>query len=72
MGLLGEVGAGPINFRVDQEDLRQLKIGDLVVHPAFGIGHIVEIEEKLFSGKETCPYYKIIRPKHTMLPVFGW
>jgi RNA polymerase-interacting CarD/CdnL/TRCF family regulator len=44
----------------------QLKIGDLVVHPAFGIGHIVEIEEKLFSGKERRPYYKIVRPKHTM------
>lgn len=44
----------------------QLKIGDLVVHPAFGIGHIVEIEEKPFSGKETRPYYKIVRLKHTM------
>ena len=44
----------------------QLKIGDLVIHPAFGIGHIVEIEEKLFSGKETRPYYKIVRPEHTM------
>jgi RNA polymerase-interacting CarD/CdnL/TRCF family regulator len=44
----------------------QLKIGDLVIHPAFGIGHIIEIEEKLFSGKETSPYYKIVRLKHTM------
>lgn len=44
----------------------QLKIGDFVVHPAFGIGHIVEIEEKLFSGKETRPYYKIVRLKHSM------
>ncbi|MBI1881605.1 MAG: hypothetical protein HYR94_25775 [Chloroflexi bacterium] len=24
----------------------QLNIGDLVVHPAFGIGQLVEIEEK--------------------------
>lgn len=44
----------------------QLKIDDLVVHPAFGMGHIVEIEEKPFSEKETCPYYKIVRLKHTM------
>jgi len=26
-----------------------LKIGDLVVHPAFGIGHIAAVEEKQFS-----------------------
>jgi len=44
----------------------QLKIDDLVVHPAFGIGHIVEIEEKSFSEKETHSYYKIVRLKHTM------
>ena len=45
----------------------QFKIGDLVVHPAFGIGHIVEIEEKQFSMKEAMHlYYKITRPKHTM------
>ncbi len=37
----------PYYFRVAQEELMQLKIGDLVVHPAFGIGHIVEVEEKL-------------------------
>ena len=44
----------------------QLKIGDLVVHPAFGIGHIVKIEEKLFSEKETRLYYKVVRLKHSM------
>ena len=44
----------------------QLKIGDLVVHPAFGIGHIVEITEKLFSGQETHLYYKVVRLKHSM------
>jgi RNA polymerase-interacting CarD/CdnL/TRCF family regulator len=44
----------------------QLKIGDLVVHPAFGIGHIVEIEEKPLSEKETRLYYKVVRLKHTM------
>jgi RNA polymerase-interacting CarD/CdnL/TRCF family regulator len=44
----------------------QLKIGDLIVHPAFGVGHIVEIEEKSFSEKETGLYYKIVRLKHTM------
>ena len=45
----------------------QLKIGDLVVHPAFGLGHIAEVEEMQFSKKEAAHlYYKITRLKHTM------
>ena len=44
----------------------QLKIGDLVVHPAFGLGYIVEIEERPLSEKKTHLYYKIVRLKHTM------
>jgi len=44
----------------------QLKIGDLVVHPAFGLGHIVEIEQKPLSEKESGLYYKVVRLKHTM------
>lgn len=44
----------------------QLKIGDLVVHPAFGLGHIVEIEERPLSEKKTHLYYKVIRLKHSM------
>lgn len=45
----------------------QLNIGDLVVHPAFGIGHIAEIEEKQFSAQgPTRQYYKITRLQHTM------
>ncbi len=43
----------------------QFNIGDYVVHPAFGRGHIVKIEERL-SDIETRPYYKIVRPQHTM------
>jgi len=45
----------------------QFKIGDLVVHPAFGMGNIVKIEEKQFSEKEAMHlYYKITRLKHTI------
>lgn len=44
----------------------QLKIGDHVVHPAFGIGHIVEIEDKQFSDEAARQYYKVARLKHTM------
>jgi RNA polymerase-interacting CarD/CdnL/TRCF family regulator len=45
----------------------QLKIGNLVVHPAFGIGHIAAIEEKQFSKTGVAHlYYKITRLNHTM------
>jgi RNA polymerase-interacting CarD/CdnL/TRCF family regulator len=45
----------------------QLKIGDLVVHPAFGIGHIAAIEEKQFSKTGAVGlYYKVSRLNHTM------
>lgn len=43
-----------------------LKIGDQVVHPAFGIGHIVEIEEKQFSEERVRPSYKITRLNNIM------
>jgi len=46
----------------------QLKIGDLVVHPAFGIGHIENVEEKQFSKEEEARlFYKITRPKHHIM-----
>ncbi|MCK6627161.1 MAG: hypothetical protein L6R45_18545 [Anaerolineae bacterium] len=46
------------------------KVDDLVVHPAYGIGRIAEIEEKRFSEKEAQLYYKIIVAKRTVwLPV---
>ena len=44
----------------------QLKIGELVVHPAFGIGRIVELEEKQFYQEGLHPYYKITRHKQSM------
>lgn len=48
----------------------QFKIGDPVVHPVYGIGHIVEIEEKRFSEQGTRLYYKITLPKRTLwMPV---
>jgi CarD family transcriptional regulator len=50
----------------DQKDLMQLKIDDLVVHPAFGIGHIIQIEEKKFSEKGTRLYYKVSQFRRTL------
>lgn len=42
------------------------KIGDLVVHPAFGVGHISALEEKQFYQESAHPYYKITQHKQSM------
>lgn len=48
----------------------QFEIGDFIVHPIYGVGHIVNIEEKQFSDKGTRRYYKVTLPKRTVwLPV---
>jgi CarD family transcriptional regulator len=48
----------------------QFKVGDYVVHPAYGVGHIIKIEEKQFSEKGTRLYYKVTLPKRTIwIPV---
>jgi len=48
------------------------KVGDVVVHPVYGVAYIDQIEEKQFSlsEKETSLYYKITVPKSTIwIPV---
>ena len=48
----------------------QFKVGEFIVHPIYGIGHIVKIEEKRFSEKEKQLYYKVILSNRTMwIPV---
>ncbi len=48
----------------------QFKVSDLVVHSTYGVGRIVEIEEKMFSEKGARLYYKITLPKRTVwIPV---
>lgn len=37
----------------------QFKVGDVVVHPVYGVGHITTIEEKQFSEIEACVYYQV-------------
>jgi CarD family transcriptional regulator len=44
----------------------QFKIGDFVVHPVYGVGHIVQIEDRQFSGTEARPYYEVVLPKLTV------
>jgi CarD family transcriptional regulator len=41
----------------------QFKPGDFIVHPVYGVGQIVNIEEKQFSDKGVRPYYKVALPK---------
>ena len=43
----------------------QFKVGDSVVHPAYGVGHIVEIEEKRTLEKGRQVYCKLIWPERT-------
>jgi CarD family transcriptional regulator len=48
----------------------QFNVGDLIVHPAHGVGQIVEIEEKQFSEKGESLYYKVVSAKRTVwIPV---
>jgi len=48
----------------------KFNVGDNVVHPAYGVGRIAEIEEKQFIKKEKRLYYKFIWPERTVwIPV---
>jgi CarD family transcriptional regulator len=48
----------------------QFKVGDAVVFPAYGIGHIREIEKKSFSELGERLYYKVALLKRTIwIPV---
>ena len=44
----------------------QLKIGDLVVHPAFGMGRIAQLTEKSFSQQEADLFYQVVRSRESM------
>jgi CarD family transcriptional regulator len=53
-----------------QEPCKQFKIDDFVVHPVYGVGHIVRIEEKQFSKKGVRQYYKVALSRRTLwIPV---
>ncbi|MGH2521776.1 MAG: CarD family transcriptional regulator [Anaerolineales bacterium] len=44
----------------------EFKIGDLIVHPAHGVGHIVRLEQKQFFGDEERLYYEVATQKSTV------
>ncbi|MEW5957789.1 MAG: CarD family transcriptional regulator [Chloroflexota bacterium] len=48
----------------------QFEVGNFVVHPGYGLGQIVKIEERQFSGKEARLYYQIALSRRTVwIPV---
>ena len=48
----------------------QFKVGDIIVHPRYGVGSVVKIEQNQFSEQELCLYYKITLPKRIIwIPV---
>jgi len=44
----------------------RFKVGERVVHPAHGIGQIVQIEEKRLFGEEARLYYEVATQKNTV------
>lgn len=44
----------------------QFKVGDRVVHPAYGLGHIASIEERQFSEQEPHLYYQVALTKRSL------
>jgi CarD family transcriptional regulator len=47
-----------------------MKVGDAVVHPIYGVGQIVRLEKRQFTGTEGRPYFEISTEKTTVwLPV---
>lgn len=62
----GESGEASLVVKADENDtnaagepVMQFKIGDNVVHPVYGVGHIVRIEKKKFSEQGIRQYYKV-------------
>jgi RNA polymerase-interacting CarD/CdnL/TRCF family regulator len=50
--------------------MMQFNVDDLIVHPRFGVGCVVEIEKTQFSKEELSLYYKITLPRRTIwIPV---
>lgn len=43
--------------------LMQFRVGDAVVHPIYGIGHIATTEEKTFPKQGSRLYYHVVLPK---------
>ncbi len=50
----------------------QFEVGDVIVHPAYGLGDIVKIEEREFSDKGPRLYYQVTLARSTLwIPVMA-
>jgi RNA polymerase-interacting CarD/CdnL/TRCF family regulator len=50
-----------------------LKVGDAVVHPVYGVGQIVRLAQRQFTGSEVRQYFEISTEKTTVwVPVETW
>lgn len=49
-----------------QKPVKRFEVGDKVVHPVYGVGHLVQIEEKQISEQGLRQYYKVILPRSTI------
>jgi RNA polymerase-interacting CarD/CdnL/TRCF family regulator len=48
------------------EVLLQFQIGDMVVHPVYGVGTIKTFSKQLFAGEQSHEYYQVIAGKSTL------
>jgi len=44
----------------------QFKVGDAVVHPVYGVGQVVRLDTKRFTGSEARQYYQVSTQKTTI------
>ncbi len=48
----------------------QFKVGDFIVHPVYGVGRLVKIEERQFDERGARLYYQVTLPRSTVwIPV---
>ncbi len=76
MALARSVVVDPTIGAVISGCLAMFKIGDQVVHPQYGVGHVVKLEEREFEPGVIHRYYEISIPGSTLwvpldLPTFG-
>ncbi|HLE14877.1 MAG TPA: CarD family transcriptional regulator [Anaerolineales bacterium] len=41
-------------------------LGERVVHPSFGIGKVITVEEMVFNGQAPSPFYRVVFGKTTL------
>ena len=67
---LAAVKVDVIVGKATEESIMQFKVDDHVVHPIYGVGHIIQIEEKEFSEQEIRRYYEVVLSRSTIwIPV---